>query len=249
MRSTKSRSLRLGFLLPVVGFLAGISGSPADSGPRQKRDPAEILASALANGIKVLAARRDYSYYAELTLETVSQADIITGKYYRFSQVSFDSNGTRQEKVFEDKSTLPKEVHIGTNAANNLTRVYQFIPTPETEADYEFSYVGVERVDELNTYVFDVKPKVKMPDPDNSRDRYLKGRLWIDDRDLQVVKVAGQALPEQSAHRTPKFETYFQNYGEYWFPAYASADDEVRVGNHIARVIVTVRFNSYKKVR
>jgi hypothetical protein len=214
---------------------------------RQSPSPAEILASASERGSKVVTALRDYTYYAELTIETVSAADVITGKYYRFSQVSFDRDGNRQEKVFENQSTLPKEVHIGTNAINNLTRVYQFFITPETLSLYEFNYVGRERVDELDTYVFDVKPRVKLPDPNKSTDRYLKGRVWIDDRDLQVVKVAGEALPEQSEHRTPKFETYFQNHDDYWFPAYTTADDEVRVGDRRRRVIVTVRFTAYKK--
>ena len=216
---------------------------------QERREPAEVLAAVSESGRKLTSTLRDYTYYAELTIETISPADTITGKYYRFSQISFAADGTRQEKVFEDKSTLPKEVYIGTNAANNLTRVYQFIITPDTLTQYEFNFVGRERIDELNTIVFDVKPRIKMPDPDKSRDRYLRGRVWIDDRDLQVVKVAGEALPEQSAHRTPKFETYFQNYGEFWFPAYTSADDALRVGNRFARVRVNVRFTGYKKVK
>jgi hypothetical protein len=229
-------------------IIAAAGPSPAASAVLQKASPDEILSGAAERGKQLLAALREYTYYAELTIQTVSQADTITGKYYRFSQISFDREGNRQEKVFENSSTLPKDVYIGTNAANNLTRVYQFIITPETLNQYELNYVGRERVDELNTFVFDVKPKIKMPDPDKSRERYLRGRVWIDEQDLCVVKVAGEALPEQSGHRTPKFETYFQNYDRYWFPAYTSADDSVRVGRSSTRVTVNVRFTGYKKV-
>lgn len=230
-------------LVSVLIFAAaGPSGSAQD-----RPAPERILSATAENGRRLTAALTEYTYYAELTLETVSDADIVTGKYYRFSQISFDGEGNRREKVFEDKSTLPKDAYISSNAANNLTRVYQFIITPETFSDYEIAYVGRERVDELDTYVFDVKPKVKMPDPEKSADRYLKGRVWIDDRDLQVVKVAGEALPEQRAHRTPRFETIFQNYDKYWFPAYTSADDSIRVGRRQTRVIVTVRFTGYRK--
>lgn len=215
----------------------------------QKPVPSEILAKTAENGKLLLAALRDYTYYAELTVEIVSQAETITGKYYRFSQISYDADGTRQEKVFENISTLPKDAHIGTNSANNMTRVYQFIITPDTLNQYEINYMGREKIDELNTFVFEVAPKVKLPDPDKSNDRFLKGRVWIDDQDFQVVKVAGQALPEQSSHRTPRFETYFQNYGKYWFPAYMSADDEVRMGRRFTRVIAKLRYTSYKKVK
>jgi hypothetical protein len=207
----------------------------------------DILTRAAQRGRELQAALRNYSYYAELTIQTISQSDTITGKFYRFSQVSFDRDGNRQEKILENSSTLPRDVYIGTNAANNLTRVYNFIITPETLTQYELSYVGRERVDELNTLVFDVRPKVKLPDPDKSDERYLKGRVWVDEQDLCVVKVTGEALPEQSAHRTPKFETYFQNYEKYWFPAHTSADDSIRVGRYFTRVIVNVRFTSYKK--
>ena len=221
---------------------------PPTSLALQKPSPSEILAAAAERGRALQAALRDYTYYAEITVQTVSQSDTITGKYYRFSQISFDRDGNRQEKILENTSTLPTGVYIGTNTANNLTRVYQFILTPETLSQYDLSYVGRERIDELDTFVFDIKPKAKLPDPDKSDDRYLKGRVWIDEQDLCVVKVAGQALPEQSSHRTPKFETYFQNHQKYWFPAYTSADDSIRVGRSFTRVVVNVRFTGYKKV-
>lgn len=214
---------------------------------RQQPASSEILATAVDKGKQATDALRGYTYYAELTLETVSDADVITGRFNRFSKIYFDEAGNRQEKIFETTSTLPEGVHIGTNAANNLIRVYQFMVTPDTLAAHEFTYVGREKVDELNTYVFDVKPKVKLPDPAKSSERYLKGRIWIDDQDFLVVKVAGEAVPEQGSHRTPKFETIFQNYGEWWFPAYTTADDDIRVGRKTTRVIAKVRFTSYQK--
>lgn len=229
-------------------IIAAAASPPPASRALQKPSPPEILSAAAERGKALLAALHSYTYYAELTIQTVSQSDTITGKYYRFSQISFDREGNRQEKVLENTSTLPRDVYIGTNAANNLTRVYQFVITPETLSQYELNYVGRERIDELDTLVFDVKPKIKMPDPDKSDDRYLKGRVWIDEQDLCVVKVAGQALPEQGSHRTPKFETYFQNHDKYWFPAYTSADDSIRVGRYFTRVVVNVRFTGYKKV-
>ena len=244
------------FLTPLVVLLllmtmSGRPGCPTtrawQSPSAQKQSPDEILAVAAATGKQLLAALRQYSYYAEVTIETVSQSDTITGKFYRFSRISYDAGGNRQEKIVENTSTLPKDIYIGTSTANNLVAVYQFIITPEALNQYEFNYVGRERVDELNTYVFDVTPKVKLPDADKSQERYLKGRVWIDDQDLCIVKVAGVALPEPSAHRTPRFETYYQNHDKFWFPAYATADDTVRLGRYTTRVIVNVRFINYQK--
>ena len=214
----------------------------------QKPSPSEILSAAAERGKALLEALRDYSYYAEVTIETVSQSDTITGKYYRFSQISFDRVGNRQEKVLENSSSLPTDVRIGSNTADNLTRVYQFMVTPETINRYDFSYVGRERIDELDTLVFDIEPKAKLPDLDKGGARYVKGRVWIDEQDLCAVKVAGQVLPDQGSRRTPKFETYFQNQDKYWFPAYTSADDSIRVGRYFTRVLIDLRFTGYRKV-
>ena len=233
----------LAAIRPSRALVAG--ARPAQS--MAKATPSEILAASAEKGRTLQAALRDYTYYIEMTIQTVSQADTINGKFYRFSQISYDREGRRQERIIDNTSTLPDDVHLGTNAANNLALVYQFVLTPESLNTYDYNYVGRERVDELSTYVFDVAPKIKLPDPDKSSERYLRGRVWVDDQDLCVVKVSGVALPEQSAHRTPKFETFFQNVDQFWFPSYVAADDIVRMGKYTTRVIVKIHFTTYKR--
>jgi len=236
-----------GTIAASVIIAAVIPWSPA-SRALQKESPSEILLAAAERGDRLQTELRDYTYFAELTIQTVSQADTITGKYYRFSRVSFDRDGTRRERVLENSSTLPKGIYIGAETAESLTRIYHFLITSETLKQYEVNYVGRERIDELNTHVFDVKPRLKIPDKsDKIRDRYLKGRVWIEDEDHCVVKVGGEPVPEQSDHQAPKFETYFQNYGSSWFPAYISAVDFIRVEGYFNRVVVNVRYTGYKK--
>lgn len=222
---------------------------PSSVRASQKLSTQEILQAAAANGKLALAALREYTCFADLTIETVSQADTITGKYYRLTEVSFDRDGNRQERNIETTSTLPKDIYIGASTANNLIRIYQFTLTPETLDHYEFSYVGREQVDELSTHVFDVQPKVKISDSDNAQERYMRGRIWIDDQDLSLVKVTGEALPEQKGRRTPRFETYFQNQDRYWFPSYATGDDRIQVGKYPTRVMVKLRFTGYRKAK
>src|SRR5215471_13845684 len=173
-------------LLGLLGYLAG------HGAPRQKLQPSEILASAAESGAKLVAAVRSFSYYEETTIENISAANTVSGTYYRLSHITFDSRGNRQEKILENKSSLPDDAYIGTATAKNLTRVYQFSITPETLSQYDFGYIGRERVDEIDTYVFDVSPKVKLPSSDKINERYVKGRVWIDNQDFCVVKVAGE---------------------------------------------------------
>jgi hypothetical protein len=241
-------------LSSALGAAAGgaIPSTTPGPGPvlhvSQAPSPQEILQAAAENGRLALAALREYTYYTELTIETLSQADTVTGKYYRFAEVSFDSGGNRHERNLESTSTLPKDFRFGAASADNLVRVYQFVITPETLRQYEFNYVGREQVDELRTYVFDVQPGVKTGEPDKARERYFRGRVWVDDQDLSVVKVTGEVLPEEKGLRSPRFETYFQKHGKYWFPAYCSGEDRIRVDKYPTRVLVKLRFTGYKKV-
>src|SRR4029079_10443736 len=99
-------------------LIAATGHGPVTSASLQKASPAEILATVAARGKDLLVALRGYSYDSELTIQTISQADTITGKYYRFSRISFDRDGNRQEKVLESTSTLPKDVYIGSSTAN-----------------------------------------------------------------------------------------------------------------------------------
>jgi hypothetical protein len=67
-----------------------------------------------------------------------------------------------------------------------------------------------------------------MPDPKKTKDRFFKGRIWIDDQDLQIVKVRGKGVPEKKNTRYPTYETYREQIdGKYWFPTYTYADEEL----------------------
>src|SRR5436190_6640280 len=127
----------------------------------QKESPADILMATAERGDRLQNELRSYTYFAELTIQTVSQADTISGKLYRFSRISFDRDGSRRERVLENSSTLPKNIYIGAETAENLTRIYNFTFTSETLKQYEVNYIGRERIDELNTLVYDVKPRAR----------------------------------------------------------------------------------------
>src|SRR5215813_2337039 len=161
-------------LLTTAALLLGFG---SDAAPQQRPQPSEILASAAESGVKLVAAVRSFSYYEETTIDSISAANTVAGTYYRLSHITFDSRGNRQEKILENKSSLPDDAYIGTATAANLTRVYQFIITPDTLGQYDFGYIGRERVDEIDTYVFDVTPKVMPASSDKVNARYLKGRV------------------------------------------------------------------------
>jgi hypothetical protein len=113
--------------------------------------------------------------------------------------------------------------------------------------NYNFLYAGQDKLDELNTYVFQVKPKQL------SRTRkYFDGVIWVDDHDLTIVKSYGKFVSEVvvEENRLPfsMFETYRENFqGKYWLPTYTNSDDYVPQPNddplHLRMVVHSTNFN------
>ncbi|RMG07486.1 MAG: hypothetical protein D6735_02690 [Acidobacteria bacterium] len=114
----------------------------------------------------------------------------------------------------------------------------------------DFTLLGKERIDELDLYVFDVKPKV-IPDPKKSKQRLFIGRIWVDDKDLQIVKSKGKGIPETKDNKFPVVETWRENIdGKYWFPTFISSDDELVFDNGFTvKIRMRVRYYNYKQTR
>jgi len=189
-------------------------------------------------------ARNNYTFTQDFDLVTLGEAGSGTGRFHRVSEIVFDDRGNRIEKItFFPPSTL-QSLQITAEDMQDLAGVQPFALTTEDLPKYQIDYVGKEKIDELNTYVFNVKPKAI-----RKGERYLEGRIWVDDQDLQIVKVKGQAVPEVNDQRFPHFESYRENIdGKYWFPTYVYADDvlDFRKGPSV-HLRMTVRYTNYKK--
>jgi hypothetical protein len=116
--------------------------------------------------------------------------------------------------------------------------------------DYDVKYLGHVKVDELTAYVFSIRPK------EIKKGRlYFQGTVWVDDRDLQIVKSEGKSVPEQRAKRGqenlfPRFTTYREQIdGKYWFPTYTMADDTLYFSSGGVRVKQVIRYADYRQFK
>ena len=190
-------------------------------------------------------ALNNYTFTRDAVIQTIGAGDQITGEYRRTSQFVFDDAGQRFERItFFPQPTLT-EVSFTNEDLEDLGGVQPFALEASKLGQYDFTYVGTEKVDELNTYVFDVAPKVM---PKKVSERFFQGRVWVDDRDLQIVKVRGKGVPE-GKQRFPTFETYREQVdGKYWFPTYTSADDLlVFPDGQTVHIRMKVRYTDYKR--
>jgi len=193
--------------------------------------------------------RDNYTYTQTFVVQTIDSSGQPDGEYRMTSDIVFSTTGKRYDKVtYAPPSTLQR-VSLSEQDFADLQNVQPFVLTTNELPKYDITYVGRQRVDELTTYVFEVKPK-KI----EKNQRYFQGRIWVDDKDLEIVKTYGKAVPDILKHNEenffPRFETYRENIeGHYWFPTYTHADDVLHFSSGDIRIRMTVRYKDYKRFR
>jgi len=175
----------------------------------------------------------------------LTQGGQVVGEYHRVSSFTFDDRGNRFEKIGFFPMPSLQGISVTAEDLEDLGGVNPFALEAASINQYNFKYVGKERIDELDLYVFEVAPKV-MPSP-KSKQRVFVGRIWVDDHDLQIVKAKGKAGPETKNNKFPIVETYREQIdGKYWFPTYAYADDDLIFDNGSnVRIRMQVKYSDF----
>jgi TonB family protein len=187
-------------------------------------------------------ALNSYAFKRDALIQQLGMGGQVIGEYHRVSDFTFDDQGNRFEKInFFPMPTFPS---MTQEDLQDLGGVNPFALEAGKLSQYNFKFVGKERIDELDLYVFDVAPKVM---PKKTTDRMFAGRVWVDDRDLQIVKSKGKGVPETKTNKFAVVETYRQQIdGKYWFPVYAYADDDIIFDNGSdLRIRMRVKYTDY----
>jgi hypothetical protein len=226
-RLTKQRILAVAFLFFFLSTttLVWAQGSANSSGSPSQAEVDRIIKAFSAKEGQFRHALNEYSFKRDAVLQSLGMGGQITGEYHRVSTFTFDDQGNRYEKI--SYFPMPSFQGITQEDIDDLGGIQPFALEPSKVAEYDFKYVGKEKIDELNLYVFDVTPKV-MPNPKKTKERLFSGRIWVDDQDLQIVKTKGKGVPETKSNKFPIVETYREQIdGRYWFPTYPYADEEL----------------------
>jgi TonB family protein len=206
----------------------------------------EIVRSFTAKETRFRQALNLYAFKRDAMVQTLGKGGQVTGEYHRVSYFTIDDQGNRFEKIsFFPMPTLT-EITITEQDLEDLGGVNPFALEASKLNAYSFKYVGKEKIDELDLYVFDVGPKIA-PDPKKVKERFFQGRIWVDEQDLQIVKARGKGVPEDKNNKYATFDTYREQIdGKYWFPTYTYADDELVFGNGSSvRVRMLVKYTDF----
>ncbi len=219
-------------LAPVSARLRANDPTPA---AQKNLPPEEIIKKFTTKESELREIWKEYSYQQESKIQALGPANTITGEYYQLSEFVFNDSGARIQRILKAPPSALEQYGILTQEDKNaLINLQPFALSAEELPNYKLSYVGKEKVDELNCHVFEVTPKVMTDQRELNRmkdkkieGKYFQGRIYVDDEDLQIVKTAGKVVPEFK-QRFPKFETYRENIDErYWLPTYTYSDDKL----------------------
>ena len=201
-------------------------------------------------------ARENYAFRQTVRVDTISDdTGKPDGEYQQVTDITFDKAGHRDEHVvFAPQNTLER-VSMSPADFQDIEHRLPFVLTTADLPQYDIQYLGKQKVDDLDTYVFEAGPKVI-----EKNRRYYKGKVWVDQQDLQIVLVSGKNVPDdvRRGHEdlSPPFSTYYEQIdGKYWFPTYTKAEGELHFpsGPYTAaqnvRLRTVVKYTDYKQFR
>ncbi len=242
-------------LLTSPALLAETS-CDAGAGPLNPAQPQglttqEIIEKFAAREELFKQARNNYIYTQDITVQELD-GTTVTGEFRLVQDITYDDKGTRMENVtFAPQNSL-RQMGLTREDYEDFRTKMAFIITTSDVPHYNLLYVGQQHVDEIDTYVFDMAPKTI-----EKGQRYFQGRIWVDSKDMQVVKSCGKTVPETVATKkkrnanenlSPKFVTYREQIdGQYWFPTYTMADDTLHFRSGDIHMREVIKYINYKR--
>jgi hypothetical protein len=211
-------------------------------------NPDAIIQKFAAKETAFQKARENYTYRQTVTIQELDYDGNPHGRYQIVSDIVFGPDGKRTEKVIRAPMSTLQNISLTPEDEKDLRDVQPFVLNTKDIGKYDVKYIGKQKVDEINCYQFSVHPKTMV-----KGERYFDGDIWVDDRDLQIVKTFGKGVgvrKKNDDNQFPKFETYREQIdGKYWFPTYTHADDTLHFRNMNQRITMTVKYQDYKQFK
>src|ERR1700757_316752 len=234
----------------LLATLAAADEGPLDKSQPKSSTPEDIIKRFASKEKEFKEARDQYTYRQDVKVQ-VLDGDTIKGEYHEVFDVLFDNSGKRLENVvFAPQSSLDQAgLSMDQGDFDDIRNRLPFVLTSDEIGEYDVLYVGQQQEDDLHCYVFDIAPKQIV-----GKKRYFQGRVWVDDRDFQIVKTYGKTVPDirkkkgKDENLFPNFTTWREQIdGRYWFPTYTKADDELHFSMGDVHIREIVKYQDYKR--
>ena len=277
MKTEKLRALigvlRVSFLaMVIVSFCAAVASAQDGSGPltpppKDEHNvhrvnttdapeappalpPAQIIKEFAEKEEKFLRARVQYGYKKSIKLTEYGPDGQPSGEFQLTVVTVIDTDGKVYEKTVEQPQSTLHALQLNPGDLRTLGRIPAYPLIPGMLGKYELRYMGTEKVDEIDCYIFEAKPKLL-----ERTHALFQGVVWVDKKYLEVVKTYGKWVTDLGDEKPPElpftnFETYRENVeGKYWFPNYSRSDDYLHFKDTAdVPVRLVIKWTEYKSL-
>lgn len=208
--------------------------------------PDEIIKRFAAKEDEFARARDAYAFLKSVRLEEIGDDGKPVGQAEIVTQPVIGSDGQHYERVVRQAPSTLQVLRFEPEDLQAIAAIPQFPLTTPQLGKYFITYQGKEPVDELNTYIFAVKPRML-----DRTHAYFSGVVWVDDETLAIVKTYGKWVTEIGDITSPQlpfttFETVRQPVGkDDWFPAYSRSDDTANAGKTHIPIRLIIRWTDF----
>jgi hypothetical protein len=208
--------------------------------------PEEIIQRFAANEDEMVRAILGYGFQKSVRLEEIGPDNKPAGQIEITTQQIVTPEGKRYEKPIRRTQSTLHYLQVERGDAELIASTPLFPLTTSQLPKYNISFEGKQPLDELNAYIFAVKPR--------SLERahaYFSGVVWVDVDDLVIVKSIGKWVSEMGDVKSATlpftvFETYRQQVGKHqWFPAYSRSDEHLPQGSGTVPIRMIIRWTDY----
>lgn len=216
--------------------------------------PNEVIRRAAANEEKIQSAEVNYFYRQDILVQIFGDNNSIRDQLHRVSEMTYDDLGNRVEKIIEyPSSRLTVALGVLQVDFKNLLGVSPFFLTTQSLSSYSTKFIKQEKIDELNTYLFEVEPAdTKAATKPKERGEHLfAGKVWVDDQDFQVVRIEGRAVTaKDEKSKFAKFDCYRENVeGNLWMPSIVYARDVLEYPRYDIPIKIEIKYGGYKLIK
>ncbi len=211
--------------------------------------PEEIIKRFSQKEDQYLEARTHFWFRKTIRIVEFGPDDKPAGEYELVTEPGATAEGKLYDKIVKQSQAKLRFLRFEPEDIEALARVPAYPLTSGQLAKYDLKYVGKEQVDEIECYLFQVKPKTV------ERQRaYFDGIIWVDDKFLDVVKTYGKWVTDLGDVHSPTlpftiFETYRENVdGKYWLPNYARSDDFVHLKDQNVPIRLIIKWTDFKQI-
>jgi len=209
--------------------------------------PAEIIKVFAEKEDQYLRARIRYGYKKTIKVTEFGSDGQPSGEYQVVLATTVDSDGKVYEKTLEKTQSTLQYLTLEPAQLSAAARIPAYPLISAQLAKYELRYVGDEKVDEIDCFIFDAKPKFL-----ERGQALFQGVVWVDKQYLEVVKTYGKWVTDLGDMHAPdlpfvNFETYRENVGgKYWFPNYSRSDDYLHLKDQTVPVRLVIKWTEMK---